>query len=230
MEEELEPLFDYSRVQPIVLSDDDSLDVAPPIHNEKRQKCSTSTVQKVEIDAVVIADDEEDWLPPPPKAASNGENVSKESSILLELSWRSCNWVQMKSQSDGDVCPVREPWTRRQELALLTSESVDDVFRVAEESALRELQSYGEKVEHESVHCERDKIILSIQDKDGLKQFRVYKDDKLEKLFKMYAEKVKGDLEKLVFCFDGDKVSPTATPEALGLENDDMLEAHIKTH
>ncbi|KAF3795166.1 hypothetical protein EJ110_NYTH05812 [Nymphaea thermarum] len=61
--------------------------------------------QKVEIDAVVIADDEEDWLPPPPKAPSNGENVSNESSILLELSWRSCNWVQMKSQLDGDVCP-----------------------------------------------------------------------------------------------------------------------------
>lgn len=57
-----------------------------------------------------------------------------------------------------------------------------------------------------------------------------FQGDKLEKLFKMYAEKVKGDLEKLVFCFDGDKVSPTATPEALGLENDDMLEAHIKTH
>ncbi|KAF3795167.1 hypothetical protein EJ110_NYTH05818 [Nymphaea thermarum] len=90
--------------------------------------------------------------------------------------------------------------TRRQELALLNSESVDEVFRIAEESALRELQSYGEK------------------------------GDKLEKLFKMYAEKVKGDPEKLVFCFDGDKVSPTATPEALGLENDDMLEAHIKTH
>lgn len=58
----------------------------------------------------------------------------------------------------------------------------------------------------------------------------IFQDDKLEKLFKMYAEKVKEDLEKLVFCFDGDKVSPTTTPEALGLEDDDMLEAHIKTH
>ncbi|CAN6469955.1 unnamed protein product [Victoria cruziana] len=205
-EEELEPLFDYSRVQPITLSDDDFSDAVPPVHNEKRQKCSTSTAEKVEVDAVVIADDEEDWLPPPPKTASDGENVSKESSILLELR------------------------TRRQELELLTSESVDEVFRVAEESAKRELRNCGEKVEQVSVNCEREKIIVSIQDKDGLKQFRIYKDDKLEKLFKMYAEKVKEDLEKLVFCFDGDKVSPTTTPEALGLEDDDMLEAHIKTH
>lgn len=45
----------------------------------------------------------------------------------------------------------------------------------------------------------------------------------------MYAEKAQLKLENLVFCFDGEKVSPTETPEGLGLENDDMLEVHVKS-
>ncbi|GFP84697.1 hypothetical protein PHJA_000613600 [Phtheirospermum japonicum] len=59
---------------------------------------------------------------------------------------------------------------------------------------------------------ERSKIVISIQEKDGLKQFRVYKDDKFERLFKNYADRSKLDVKNLVFCFDGDKVSPAETP------------------
>lgn len=45
----------------------------------------------------------------------------------------------------------------------------------------------------------------------------------------MYAEKAELKLENLVFSFDGDKISPTATPEGLGMENDDIIEVHMKT-
>ena len=45
----------------------------------------------------------------------------------------------------------------------------------------------------------------------------------------MYAEKVKLQVESLVFSFDGDKVSPAATPEGLGMEDDDMIEVHLKS-
>lgn len=44
----------------------------------------------------------------------------------------------------------------------------------------------------------------------------------------MYAEKVKIDFEKLVFSFDGDKVSPTATPAGLAMENEDIIEVRCK--
>lgn len=44
----------------------------------------------------------------------------------------------------------------------------------------------------------------------------------------MYAEKVKLDLQNLVFSFDGDKISPTATPAGLEMEDDDIIEVHVR--
>lgn len=54
-------------------------------------------------------------------------------------------------------------------------------------------------------------------------------DEKFERFFKLYAEKVKVDVKKLVFCFDGDKISPAETPDSLGMEEDDMIEVHVKS-
>lgn len=54
-------------------------------------------------------------------------------------------------------------------------------------------------------------------------------DDKFERLFKMYADKLKLDQKSLVFCFDGDKISPTATPDELDMEDNDIVEVHIKS-
>lgn len=31
-----------------------------------------------------------------------------------------------------------------------------------------------------------------------------------------------------MFCFDGEKVGPEATPDALGMEDDDIIEVHVK--
>lgn len=45
----------------------------------------------------------------------------------------------------------------------------------------------------------------------------------------MYAEKAKLELQSLVFSFDGDKISPTATPDGLGMEDDDIIEVHVKS-
>ena len=44
----------------------------------------------------------------------------------------------------------------------------------------------------------------------------------------MYADKSNLDLQRLVFCLDGDKISPTTTPVGLGMEDDDIVEVHIK--
>ncbi|KAL6351000.1 hypothetical protein AAG906_031586 [Vitis piasezkii] len=212
--EELEPLFDYSRVQPFnfVPLDDDDSDSSPNL-TPKRKKLSNSSEEKNENVTQVIdckENEEEDWLPPPPKLSVDVQNQLGEDSTLKQLR------------------------LKKQEL-LLFAESAKDVLRTVEESAKRELgsslQSSVESVASQPSKppCERAKIVISIQDKDGLKQFRIYMDDKFERLFKMYADKLKLDLKSLIFCFDGDKISPTATPDELGMEDNDIVEVHIKS-
>ncbi|KAG8100770.1 hypothetical protein GUJ93_ZPchr0013g37374 [Zizania palustris] len=74
------------------------------------------------------------------------------------------------------------------------------------------------------VENSREKLIITIQEKDGQQQFRVYKDEKFDKIFKAYAKKAKLSPSDLTFVFEGDKINPANTPEDLGLEDDDMIE------
>ncbi|XP_048563648.1 NFATC2-interacting protein isoform X2 [Triticum urartu] len=76
----------------------------------------------------------------------------------------------------------------------------------------------------------REKILIMIQDKDVKLQFRVYKDEKFDKLFKVYAKKVQLKPSDLIFIFDGDKINSASTPQDLDLENDDMIEVRHKSH
>ncbi|MQM04614.1 hypothetical protein Taro_037416, partial [Colocasia esculenta] len=219
-QEELEPLFDYSRVQPacfIVLDDDDGADSPAP----KRKKCSDASGKDRKVEDEVVSldgdkghgDEEEDWLPPPPP------DVFADSSAELA--------------KDKTIQELR---LKKQELASFTR-SAEDVMRTVIESAKREI---GSRVKSDDLEAEvkeavkpkvdRPKILISIQDKDGHKEFRVFKDDKFERIFKMYANRINCNLESLVFCFDGDKVSPSATPGSLGMEDDDIIEVHFKSH
>ncbi|KAL9456824.1 hypothetical protein AB3S75_005951 [Citrus x aurantiifolia] len=209
--DDLEPLFDYRRVQPhnlVFLDDDDT----PPIPCPKRTKVGKNV--GVDIRELEVVDceeeeeeEEEDWLPPPPKVM-----------------------VQKQLVEDSAIKELR---LKKQELVSF-AKSADDVIRAVEESVKRKLDSSmpaaleaeSEKASKPAV--ERAKIVVSIQDKGGLKQFRVYADDKFERLFKMYADKVNLDQENLVFCFDGDKIGPEATPASLEMEDNDIIEVHTK--
>uniref|UniRef100_A0A2P2JAS7 Uncharacterized protein MANES_06G064100 n=1 Tax=Rhizophora mucronata TaxID=61149 RepID=A0A2P2JAS7_RHIMU len=108
------------------------------------------------------------------------------------------------------------------------------MMQSVEESVRRDLNSSGQDaldaVVDQSLKPppERAKIVISFQGKDGHKQIRVYKDEKFERLFKMYADNVKLDIQSLAFSFDGDKVNPTATPDDLGMEDDDIIAVHVK--
>ncbi|XP_031114029.1 uncharacterized protein LOC116017559 [Ipomoea triloba] len=208
--EEFEPLFDYHRVQPfnVVCLDDDSLD-SPP----KKQKPSNVSAAKEDndkgfIQIVDCKEKDEDWLLSPPMISFNAKSRAENSTL-------------------------REIRLRKQELASFT-ESAKDVLQAVEESVKRDLgaslqSSVGTVTEQESKPTtERAKIIISIQDKDETKQFRIYMDDKFERLFKLYADKMKLDLQKLVFCFDGEKIKPTATPDSLEMEDNDIIEVHLK--
>lgn len=214
--EEFEPLFDYSRVQPkdFIFLDDEELDPYPicvPV--KKKQKCEKAEIdggeEEKREDKALVLDDEEDWLASPPPNVANIRPGLEEDSTIRELR------------------------LKKQELASL-AQSAEDILRSVAASTKRD-QSYSEKFDMESggqlpsKKVDRKKIVISIQDKDGQKQFRMYTDDNFERLFQMYADKVKSTVESLVFLFDGDKVSPTATPEGLGLEDDDMIEVHLKS-
>ncbi|XP_065881406.1 uncharacterized protein [Euphorbia lathyris] len=219
--DELEPLFDYRRVQPreFICLDDDGSDTSPHPSQKRRKNCPNpkSVGEDSDDDLKVLETvnckdkDEEDWLPPPPKVSTDFQNRVGEDATIKELR------------------------LKRQELESLAKSGVE-VLRAVEESVKRELSTsvavngYLETVSEQPMKsiCERAKIVISIQNKDELKQFRVYKDDKFERLFKLYADKVQSNIQTLVFSFDGDKISPTATPDSLGMEDDDIIEVHLK--
>ncbi|KAG0491452.1 hypothetical protein HPP92_004850 [Vanilla planifolia] len=227
-EEELAPLFDYSRVHPAginCLSDEDS-DVSPLFlkGNRKRShKWTKSRGEKVKNAQEVVNildeeeeeenrrkkknDEEEDWLPPPPKVPRIGL-VGLEDKILQELR---CTKLELASLAQ-----------EAKDLLNTMTESGERDIRIVEKSAMEV------KEDEPTKKVEREKIVISIQDKGGCKQFRVYMDENFERLFKMYAEKLKLKLETLVFSFDGERVNPSSTPAALGLENDDIIEVNFK--
>ncbi|XP_052187624.1 uncharacterized protein LOC127798229 [Diospyros lotus] len=221
--EELEPLFDYSRVQPVdVCIDDDCSDSSPPFSPKRRKLLNPAVEKEKENKVVPIIDceekekEEDDWLPPPPPPPPKVSNDT---------------WKFIEDST------IKELRLKKQELVSF-AKSAQEVLRSVEESVKKDfdtsmqMQPTVDNVTDQSskVPFDRAKIVISIQDKEGLKQFRVYKDDKFERLFKMYAEKNKLDLQRLIFCFDGDRVIPTASPDGLGMEDDDIIEVHIKSN
>lgn len=218
-----EPLFDYSHIQPTIIGEDDDSDgealeiiEADLFFRPNGKKRASSygregTIKGIMPVADVKESEEEDWLPPPPKSIKVAEISADGNSILSELR------------------------LKREELASMTSDSAEDMLRKLEESAKRELQK-SEKFDADTalydaskLSSTRQKVIITVQDKKGTKQFRLYMDDKFEKLFKIYGEHANGQREHLVFFFDGEKISPSQTPEDLGLTDDDMIEVYSKT-
>ncbi|XP_028757832.1 uncharacterized protein LOC114716927 [Neltuma alba] len=212
--EELEPLFDYRRVQPshVVCLEDDEEDEVVVYAGKKRKTCHpvmNGKNQEKSVEVVDIEDKEDDWLPPPPKVSRDASKSLAEDSTLKELR------------------------LKKQELVSF-AQSAKDMLQEVKESAKRELDnllqtSVDAAIEKTSKPSERVKVVISIQDKDGVKQFRVYMDDKFERIFKMYADKVKLDQTHLVFSFDGDRINPSQTPGGLGMEDDDIIEVHVKS-
>lgn len=45
----------------------------------------------------------------------------------------------------------------------------------------------------------------------------------------MYADKLRCDLNQIALSFDGDKISLSDTPASLGMEDNDIIEVHVKS-
>ncbi|CAL4962722.1 unnamed protein product [Urochloa decumbens] len=219
--EELEPLFEYKRVQPTVnfRFDDSDLEKADIFrHCIKRPRVDAAAAaaaaegkpDEKAATAKVVDVDEEDWLlPPPPKAAFKPSSAEEDSAL-------------------------RELRLKKLELAKF-AESAHNVLQELDATAKKEIGSKGSPeqiiLDDESepeLEKVRKKIVISIQDKDGQQQFRVYKDEKFDRLLKAYAKKVKLNPSNLAFVFDGEKINPSSTPDDLDLEDDDMIEVCYK--
>lgn len=216
-EDGYEPLFDYTQIQQNIITDDDNDD--EDVHIFQKSQVFKFCGNKRGREEVIIesmpnanannaTETEEDWLPPPPKSTKVVPISAVDKSML------------------GDLRLQKEL------LISLTTGSTDDMLREIEESTKKELQKATNPDLH-SVGSEalkssttRRKIVVSIQDKKGSKQFRIYVEDKLEKLFKAYAEYVKGQSDDLVFFFDGEKISPSQTAQGLDLEDEDIIEVY----
>ncbi|CAL1381702.1 unnamed protein product [Linum trigynum] len=226
--DDFEPLFDYRRVQPQNIVDLDDDDAAPVCAAKKRRIVAKPVIDNAEdgdVEVIEIVkhnsnndkEEEEDWLPPPPKVA-----------------------VDLQKQF-GEDSTIKQLRLKKQELQQSFAKSADDVFLALEEAIRQRIpndpleasamnvtdhpsQLPSQMAKISKPVCDRPKIVISIQDQDGLKQYRLFKDDKFERFFKMYAEKAKVDVQNLVFSFDGDKINPNATPDGLDMEDGDIIE------
>ncbi|KAF9673938.1 hypothetical protein SADUNF_Sadunf10G0075800 [Salix dunnii] len=149
-----------------------------------------------------VTNDDEDWLLPPPKDSSESPKQIDVDSTIKELRLR---------KQELKAFPTKQ--------CLFQPKRESDSVQAALESGAEEPSK---------PHHERAKIVISIQDKDEIKQYRVYKDEKFERLFKRYADKAKLQIESLVFTFDGDKINLTATPDSLGMDDEDIIEVLAK--
>ncbi|KAG8380656.1 hypothetical protein BUALT_Bualt06G0038600 [Buddleja alternifolia] len=65
-----------------------------------------------------------------------------------------------------------------------------------------------------------------IRPKDGGQEYyRVMSDTKLQKLFTLYCKDKDLDYSALVFLYNGRKIKTTKTPEELGMEDGDCIDA-----
>ncbi|KAF0898575.1 hypothetical protein E2562_008162 [Oryza meyeriana var. granulata] len=227
-EEELEPLFDYSRVQPTIAFSFDDTDIEKSdifVHCNKRRKVAdgdgdakadegNEADQKAAAGpkvAAVVDLGEEDWLPsPPPKPKSTVRAELENNSLMQELRLQKQAFAKFAESAEDFLEKLAQTAKQKVE-ARIPPEHID-----------------LDKSPERQVEDAREKVVITVQDKAGQQQFRLYKDEKFEKLFRAYAKKVNLSLADLTFVFDGDKIDPASTLEDLGLEDEDMIEVRHK--
>lgn len=227
-DDEFEPLFSYQRVcRPP--SDDDSDEDVTIIDGKAWQsaikhgggnalsssvlKSKGSVGKRIHEDLDKEIEDDDDWLPPPPKAAKTflGSKVN-EDPTLREIRQKREELMQLTASSEAALRKLEED-------------------RRAQNSASNKLESTP-ALAHQQVSAagKREKVLVCIQNKDGVcKTFRVFKDEKFEKLFSTYAESISTLPTQLVFIFDGQQILGHNTPKDLDIEDEDIIEVNLRT-
>eukprot|EP00250_Pteridium_aquilinum_P012066 c20490_g1_i1 orf=43-627(+) len=179
-DDEFEPLFSYQRVcRPP--SDDDSDGDVTIVDGKTLQSCSKRgggkvfpsslkpilrSDKRVHEDPTKETEDDDDWLPPPPKSAK----------VLLES----------RINEDPTVLEIRQEREELRRLAASSEAALKELENTqAQTSASQTCETVADVAgEHVSAAGKREKVLVTIQNKDGTrKNFRVFKDEKFEKLF-----------------------------------------------
>ncbi|KAK2198105.1 bifunctional Ubiquitin-like domain superfamily/Ubiquitin-like domain/Rad60-SUMO-like domain [Babesia duncani] len=72
-------------------------------------------------------------------------------------------------------------------------------------------------------------IQIKVRSPDGSEiHFRIKKKTKLEKLMTTYCNRLGQSPDAVRFLFDGDRIKGDCTPEELGIENDDVIDAMVQ--
>jgi len=74
-----------------------------------------------------------------------------------------------------------------------------------------------------------DHLNMKVKSQDGNEVFfKVKKTTQFSKIFGAYCKKVGADQASVRFLFDGNRVRDDQTPEQLGMENDDIIDAMVQ--
>merc|ERR1711994_120507 len=72
---------------------------------------------------------------------------------------------------------------------------------------------------------------LKVKAQDGTEvYFKVKKTTKLKKLMDAYCARVGKEAGSIRFLFDGDRIAPDSTPNDLGMEDEDEIDAMVEQH
>ncbi|KAJ4824052.1 hypothetical protein Tsubulata_049511 [Turnera subulata] len=221
---------------PCSITDDDTDVVAVPSKKRKKGAELVVVVDDDDDDLKVIRvagskdKDEEDWLPPPPKVSNDVHNQASETSTIKEL--------RRKKQELESLA------NRQRKFSSLEQAPTESI---AEKPPKQSSERAKIVICIQGKHMKSNIVVYTRYMFDGLCMicmhrffsveliaFGVYtcyttiKDDKFELLLNGYADKIEEDTKNLVFVFDGEKVNPTATPDTLGMEDNDIIEVHVQ--
>ncbi|KAJ7533154.1 hypothetical protein O6H91_13G035200 [Diphasiastrum complanatum] len=227
-DDEFEPLFNYTGAhQPFIQIDEsESEDDAIAAPNKswrtsvKRQNNADLPLKRKSKDQSPVkrnpqsaeVENDENWLPSPPKLARLCPQATCTDSTILLL-----------RQKKAELLSITEKASEAS-VALAESEAInlDEQFKSFES---QQPVAAGQ----ESTKKKRDKVVVMVQDKNGdCRPFRIYMDDKFEKLYHAYAQAIGKNMADFVFRFDGEQVTSGLTPKDLGLEAEDIVEVHHK--
>jgi small ubiquitin-related modifier len=90
------------------------------------------------------------------------------------------------------------------------------------------MSAEGEDVKPKQEASASEHLNLKVKSQDGNAVFfKVKKSTQLKKLMDAYCTRVGADPKSIRFMFDGRRIEPQETPEDLGMEDDDEIDAMI---
>jgi hypothetical protein len=213
-----DPLFDYTMIRPVINHDDDDDDDLQIMSHTPRQgstpgrslTITDSNVGKenrMEGAQTVKIVDDNDWLEAP-------------------LSKPGCQRVLL---ADPTLLKLRQQKQELENILQASARNMEEASRleaqVTETASPQPLHDRSEEAPNK-----RQKILLKLQGESGeTTGVRICVDDKLEKAFTHYAKNVgKRPLTDFVFRFDGQQLDANSSPKDLDLEDEDIVEVHVK--